>query len=1346
MKVRFIRYSLYLSILLTALLFALLATEQGLKVSLQLANRYLPVQIQAGQIRGAWWSGFDLELVQIAWDNYSVEMEKLHAVPRLRHLLSGEINISRLDIRGMEIRDDAMTAISFNTDDIVPFPLRLAVDKLVINGFRYHEKLDNLTVATPRIESGFRLSDSIRIQQFILSGDDYRIGASGDIDLVPPYRVDMKSDWVIARENGTGIHGTTRIAGTIINLETDTILARPQSGHLYVRIDNILTNPVYQGTINIPAHKPEYLPSAISLTDISLHSEIAGNLDMLHATGILQTRGLPHGQVNAIFDTELYGPVYGLERIRVNSLQLRPEQGAGVIEAGGQIDITDDKYHASLSGSWKSVDWLASLTDMPVTSADGTFRFAGNHAGYTMEIDTELSVASLISGDWNMSLSGNDTRLDIGHAQGQTDRGELNLAGHLDWSGEEALVSVQGTTDRYLLGAIEHKQITANNGTFNFSGTPSTYTLNAGAGLVIQDYPGAALLLVAHGNYEQFTLERLSLDLEEGHIRLTGRIDHRETMQGELNLAGSGINPGMLWENWPGKLEASGRLLFVAVDNGYALDIPGLEVHGTLRDYPLKLDLAGQYARDDIRIDRLQLLSASSRLDVSGSISRQYNLDWNLDSPDLNQIFPRLQGSLTSAGKLQGRWQTPLITAKAHGKNLQFEEYRLGEIDSVVFVDLLKSDRFEVDISAASMNVRDYDVDSVALTITGTPADHRLKFSAMNPHMKFDLSAGGKLIEAAWTGAINDLAASHVTLGDWHMMQAAAVRYRNEILETDRLCLARQEIPVCGKVRWHINNDWQSDVSTTNLPFAWFNHLYPGNIALSGQVNADVAIKGNTEGITSLNGKAATSQGLLTLTIDEDTVQEIPWEPGTLTVSYAGRNLESNLTINFHDAAVRPLAARIHLDHLDLPAPDISAIVLSGKITTGIRDLAIVEAFIPQATGITGELMVDLDIAGTLAVPRLTGQAALTGGQAYLHDAGIDITDISLAGKVDADGDYTINGSMKSGEGALSIAARLARDDLEAGRIVIRLQGENFEILNLPEVWALASPALELVTDRNSTMIQGELQIPQARIDLDQVRITSPVSDDENITAGAASPKKSSPHILLPDLTVHLGDSIEVSGKGVEGKLKGQLHIFTSKNNDIIADGEISMYAGSYNAYGQSLEIREGRLLYNKMIIDNPELSVRAQKEIGDVTAGIRVSGKASSPVVALFSSPSLSQEQILSYLVFGRPLTGLSSGEGMDLIAAATTLGLQNSRFITDSIANTFGLDDIQVKTGQNSEDTSLVVGKYLTPKLYISYGRGLYQAFNTIRLQYDISRRWALQTESGESTGADLLYKIEK
>ena len=61
-------------------------------------------------------------------------------------------------------------------------------------------------------------------------------------------------------------------------------------------------------------------------------------------------------------------------------------------------------------------------------------------------------------------------------------------------------------------------------------------------------------------------------------------------------------------------------------------------------------------------------------------------------------------------------------------------------------------------------------------------------------------------------------------------------------------------------------------------------------------------------------------------------------------------------------------------------------------------------------------------------------------------------------------------------------------------------------------------------------------------------------------------------------------------------------------------------------------------------------------------------------------------------------------------------------------------------------AQSTALFLGRYLTPKLYVQYGMGLFRNAYVFRVRYDLAKHWKLQTETGQFSGGDILYQWER
>lgn len=74
-------------------------------------------------------------------------------------------------------------------------------------------------------------------------------------------------------------------------------------------------------------------------------------------------------------------------------------------------------------------------------------------------------------------------------------------------------------------------------------------------------------------------------------------------------------------------------------------------------------------------------------------------------------------------------------------------------------------------------------------------------------------------------------------------------------------------------------------------------------------------------------------------------------------------------------------------------------------------------------------------------------------------------------------------------------------------------------------------------------------------------------------------------------------------------------------------------------------------------------------------------------------------------------------------------------------------GIDDIGVADNDALGGAAFTVGKYLSPKLYLSYGVGVFDPGEVVTLRYLFSQRWNFEAQNA-TTGsrAGINYRFEK
>ena len=140
------------------------------------------------------------------------------------------------------------------------------------------------------------------------------------------------------------------------------------------------------------------------------------------------------------------------------------------------------------------------------------------------------------------------------------------------------------------------------------------------------------------------------------------------------------------------------------------------------------------------------------------------------------------------------------------------------------------------------------------------------------------------------------------------------------------------------------------------------------------------------------------------------------------------------------------------------------------------------------------------------------------------------------------------------------------------------------------------------------------------------------------------------------------------------------------------------------------------------------------------------MSGTLQQPDVQVFSEPAMGQSEALSYVMFGKPIESANLSQGQMASTMATTLGVPGTNMLAHGIASGLGIEDARVEVGNGFQNTSLMLGTHLSPKLYVSAGMDVFQSTSSLRLKYILNRIFTIEAETAHQNRVDLLYTVEK
>jgi translocation and assembly module TamB len=364
-----------------------------------------------------------------------------------------------------------------------------------------------------------------------------------------------------------------------------------------------------------------------------------------------------------------------------------------------------------------------------------------------------------------------------------------------------------------------------------------------------------------------------------------------------------------------------------------------------------------------------------------------------------------------------------------------------------------------------------------------------------------------------------------------------------------------------------------------------------------------------------------------------------------------------------------------------------------------------------------------------------------------LYRTNLKITALQADGSFNGD-DLKFDATGESGKGKLTIDGNFTwPEGVMTG--TMRLRGDQLLVSDTPELRVLASPDILLHAGANGYQVEGEVKIPNARISPREITTSVSTSPDERIVGlpDVEDTEPSSADRITTRIKVALGDAVRVDAYGLKARLDGAVTVSTVPDDVARGNGVIRVAEGQYKAFGQDVRITKGTLSYNDSPLSEPVLDIVAERKIkdADITVAVNVRGTIEQPFITVTSQPAMPSNEALSYLLTGRSIDTLQSGEASNVNQAAENLALSGGGLLLGSLGTRLGLDEVSVERTGDS-DTTVVLGKALSPKLFVSYGISIAEAINTIKLRYTLNERWSLKAEAGIEQSADVEYRIER
>jgi len=1153
-------------------------------------------------------------------------------------------------------------------------PVPVTVTDLLIVDTRVSGADGESPLVVERLELTGRLGEALAVERLAAVVGENRLELEASAGLAPPFALGGRATLETPGRAVAGLlpeRAGIEFEGVPASLDLRVSMTGPES-----RIEGRIANPFAAPEFDLGVTAPSLafaLPEgeSVMLRDVDLR--LTGELSAWTAEGTTVAVTPWVGPVSARL--QVAGDLEGLE---AETLELDSPGLAGRVSgrlrwAGG--------LEAAAEAEIARVDPSPWLPDWPAGEyASGRFRAAVDPSGL------DLSTFELELGEARVQASG---VVDL--ASGIVDL-------DLEWRNVTWPL------------AAETPQVASREAVLSVTGTPTDWQLDGSVALAAPDVPPGRFTLNGKGGLERFAFAIRDSEVLGGRVTGDLALDLRDGGQWTADLETANLELAPLLPEWPGSLsaslEAEGRLEPLSFD----LSVENLS--GNVRARPVSAAGWVVFRADELRFDGFRVASGESFVSLDGNWREPGGVVFELAIASLADFMPDASGRVRGGGRVFAAEPWPVVelelTAVEPG-------YRNWWADSLRLVNVpTGSDHpFSLVVAASDVQLGARRLQSAVATLTGSPAEHQAAFEITNPRgsargrFAGGLPSPGAPLEGGWTGTLESLRLQATDGPALALREPAALSLSPGVAKLSRSCFdASPGGALCAAGEWAAAGRYRASVDLDALPFDLLRTALGAELEFTQRLDGSLQLEGAPRFAPSGEGRIEISEGVIRNRFDERLT--LRTRPGFLSFDLVdGRLLAGEIRLPFSEAA--EIAGEFRAADISLGGDS----PVSGSLTANVRDVGVGARIVPQIADAAGRLDLSLTVDGTLGSPEFDGRLTLADGRLGWDPLGLRLTDIGIEGRIEEDNRIRIDGAFRAGEGTATIRSSADYLGGEATGFELAITGSDLTLIDLDDLRVVASPDLEVGLRGNALRFDGRVVVPAARLSSVKFVNTGVSESDDVVLVDAGRPRyplpedEASPLDWQGSLELVLGDDVVIDVDVAEARLAGTAVYRWNGPAMPVASGAFDV-TGRFQAYGQLLEITEGTVRYPGVPANNPQLRVRAEREIFGNSqvrqAGVLVTGTALKPNLEVYTTPATTQDRALTLLATG---------------------------------------SDFNYEQGVGAVD----VGTYIAPDLYVSYGIGLFDRDNVISVRYDLAQGFGLKVTSGKrAAGVDLSYTIQR
>ena len=908
------------------------------------------------------------------------------------------------------------------------------------------------------------------------------------------------------------------------------------------------------------------------------------------------------------------------------------------------------------------------------------------------ELSVVLNNEQLVIDDSWLAVAATDTTL---HVDGVFDMANATTQGDLRWS-NFVWPAAEGGSPVY-----------SDSGSVSLAGSLDDWQVKGDIALRSDLIPPGQFQIDGSGNRDRMQANIVESQILGGSLAGTVSYTWRDNKAWSAALQTSSLELIALNPRWPSIV--SGSIDAKGTQTPLLLDVTLDDVSGDLWALPITANGRLVLTEQNFVAQQIRVEHGETNIELDGDLRSREGVKFDASTDDAGLYLVNANGAIDINGQVSLNPTKPFIDVAGIGSDVGFGQLQAESIEIRSRPD--KDCSINTEIMAPLLNVGDNEFVNVTLTLCGNQEQQELSLAAAYDEVDVQIGASGGFDDFAkfdtWRGRLQQFEVALDGESTAALENPSAVTIARTMAVMERICLSGDvDLQLCAELDWGADDHVDFIADMADVPLALINEFIPTKLQFNQSASGQ--FRWSSSGDQGTNGKADISLTAGSIVSANDSDISIPTDPGQLFFEIIdGRTLAGSAALPM--PGFGQFDATISIS--DIRQGTNGAI--DGSIDVELSDMTLIAAIVPIIEESHGYFSADIEISGSLADPLLVGEFSVADGSLIFSVLGAQLEQINLQSTLFDDGQMELTGEFLSGDGRAEIFTRSDFANTGAKGFELELRGQGLTLIDVPDIQARADVDLRVNYDYQQLTLGGNILIPHARVMATRLAAAQDTESEDVVIVSGELPEDDKISEAETDLQISgsvgiaLGDDVSMDLGVATAYLTGNT-LFTWQDSLIpIADGRYDLI-GTVQAFGQRLEITNGGLRFPKIPADNPFVRLRAEREIfGNSqvkTAGVLVDGRLRQFSVEAYTQPATTEERALTLLVTG---------------------------------------SDFDFEQGVGAID----FGTYIAPKVFVSYGVGLFETENVIRVRYDLKRGFGVTASSGEKeSGVDLSYRIER